>query len=173
MAEKSTTSETNLNVLAAQLDGCATVTDLFKLASSDAFRAGALNLTESDHKSLRGVYQARYQALDGAIKMEQLNGQTVNVVGIDWWQSDYGDGVTFHVHPEREPDKLYKARTSSAPCVNFAQRLRETPTEKEPVRALFQLVPVSDPQRAALGQMRWNIRRLPPLAARSEGGVPF
>jgi len=163
----------NLDTLAQQLDACTTVTDLFKLASSDAFRAGAATLNESEVKTLRGVYHARQQSLDGAIKMDQLDGQTVNVVSIDWWQSDYGDGVTLTVHPEREPDKTYKTRTSSAPVVNFARRLRETPTEKAPVRALFQLVPVSDPERAKLGQKRWNVRRLPPAAQGLEGGVPF
>lgn len=165
--------KSNLDTLAEQLQACTTVTELFKLASSDPFRAGASTLNEGDTKTLRGVYHAQQQQLDGQIKMAEIDGQTVNIVSVEWWSSDLGEGVTFKLHTDREPERTYKVRTSSAAVLRFAQRLRETPTEKEPVRALFQLVAVSDPKRAKEGQQRWDVRRLPPAAKPGTGGVPF
>ena len=166
-------SESNLSVLAKQLEGCKSVTDLFKLASSDDFKSAAQALNPGDVKQLRAVYHARQQELDGQVKMADLDGQTVNIVGIEWWQSDYGDGVTLKFRTESEPDKLYKTRTSSAPVVTFTTRIREVPSEAEPVRAFFQQVPVSDAKRAAEGQKKWTVRRLPPVVKNMTGGAPF
>ena len=157
----------------ADLLACKTITDLFKLASSDEFKARVSSLDATGVKQLRAVYHDQQAQLDGQVKMDDLDGQTINIVGLEWWQSDYGDGVTIHFHTEREPEKKYKTRTSSAPVVTFSTRIREVPTEKEPVRAFFQKVPVSDAKRAAEGQKKWQVRRLPPLAKGMEGGAPF
>lgn len=161
--------------LSEQLNACGTVTDLFRLASSDQFKADAARLTPEDLKSLRGVYHAKQTDLDGKVKLETFDGQIVQIVGVDWWHSDQYDldGVSLHIRPEREPTRKYKALTSSAPVVTFINRLREIPTDKAPVRVLLALAPVTDPERAAKGQKRWTVKRLPMPTDTASDGSPF
>lgn len=172
-------TEPSLANMNAALKASATVTDLFKLAASEDFKLSVSALKPDEQKVLRATYKEVQTALDGKVRLDTYDGQVVLIVGADWWHSDQydADGVTLHIRAEREPDKLVKVLTSSAPVVRFAKRfanqLREVPSEAHPVRAFVQLVPVRDPARAKLGHKIWSIKSLPPARQASEGGVPF
>lgn len=160
----------------AALRESSNMTDLFKLANDDEFKAAVATLSDSDKKSLRTTYGELRERLDGKVKLEQFDGQVVNLVGIDWWHSEAydNDGVSLHIRTEREPEKLYKALTSSAAVVTFCNRLRDLPSDRKPLRIVLSKVPVRDPARAALGQMQWSIKQMPPARGQSaDGGVPF
>jgi hypothetical protein len=152
------------------------MTDLFKLANDDEFKTAVAGLSEPDKKALRATYQELRQQLEGKVKLEQFDGQVINVIGIGWWHSDAydNDGVTLDIRTEREPEKPYRALTSSAAVVTFFNRLRELPTEKKPLRVVLALVPVRDPERAARGQKQWTVKQMPPARGQSaDGNVPF
>ena len=172
VAEKAP-SPSLLDLLSSSLTACTNMADLFKLASSDGFKEDAASLSPADVVTLRGVYNARKELLDNQVQIATLDGVIINIVGVDWWNSDYGAGVTFTFHPESDPGKTLRTRTSARSIVRFSTRWRENPTEQNPVRAVFELVPVSDPERAKLGQKVWNAHRLPPVTRSSDGGVPF
>lgn len=173
MAEQPIT--TPFSRLATQLRECSTVTDLFRLASSDEFKRDAGGLDANELKRLRDLYNDTRTNLDGKVKLDTFDGQVVNVINIEWWHSDGydADGVTLTIRPEREPDKKYRALTSSMPVVQFANSLKEVPTEKAPVRVMLQLVPVTDRERAAKGHKKWQIKRLPNVQSRNDQGTPF
>jgi hypothetical protein len=162
--------------MSAALTASTTMTDLFKLANDDEFKLAVASLNEPDKKSLRATYQGLREKLDGKAKLDQFDGQVVNLVGIDWWHSDAydNDGVSLHIRTESEPDKLYKALTSSAAVVTFCNRLRELPTDAKPLRVILAKIPVRDAERAARGQMQWSVKQMPPARGQaSDGGVPF
>lgn len=161
--------------LATQLREQNTVTDLFKLAASDEFKLAASGLEPADLKRLRDLYNETRADLDGKVKLDTFDGQVVNIVNVEWWHSDGfdADGVTLTIRPEREPDKKYRALTSSMAVVQFANSLKEVPTEKAPVRVMLQLVPVTDTKRAAQGHKKWSIKRLAHVQTRNEQGTPF
>lgn len=161
--------------MTAALKAATTVTDLYKLAASEDFRLSVSALKADDQKALREVYKATQTDLDGKVRLDTFNGQVLLLVGVDWWHSDAfdNDGVTLHIRPERDPQRLAKALTSSAPVVRFCNGLREVPTEQKPVRILVQLVPVRDPERAKKGHTIWSVKPLPPARELSEGGAPF
>lgn len=166
--------------LSEHLKACQTVTDLFKLANSDAFRDASHALSAADLDTLREDYRAMQIQLDGRVKLDQFDGQIIQIVGVEWWHSDTydqgatgGDGVTIFFRQENAPaPKRYKAATSSAPIVRFCNRFANVvPSEQSPTRVQIKLIPVSDPERAAKGQRIWTIKMLPtPQAA---GPSPF
>lgn len=162
--------------LSVALRGTSTITDLFKLANDDEFKASVARLAPEDVKTLRATYNDHRTNVDGKVKLESFDGQVVNIVGIDWWHSDAydNDGVSLHIRTEREPDKKVKALTSSAPVVTFANRLRDVPSEAKPLRVMLTLVPVRDAERAARGQKIWQIKQMPPAREHgTDGNVPF
>lgn len=172
----------SLASLTAALRAAPNMGELFKLANDDEFKTAVATLTPDAVKTLRGTYKEMQGNLDGKVRLDQFDGQIVNVVGIDWWHSDRftdesrgqtGDGVSLHIRTEREPDKLVKAMTSSAPIVNFCNRLRIPPTEASPLRVFLSLVPVRDPERAAKGQQMWSIKTMPKPHATGVDNVPF
>ena len=152
-----------------------TVTDLYKLANDDTFKDAVASLKPEEVKTLRDAYKTFQTSLDGKVKLDTFDGQVINLVGIDWWHSDAydADGVSLHIRTEREPEKLTKALTSSAPVVTFCNRLRELPSESKPLRVMLSLVPVRDPERAARGQKIWQVKQMPPARGQSDGSVPF
>ena len=169
-------SKPTLANLQAALKATSTITDLFKLANDDTFKASVATLPPDSVKALRAVYHDHRTFVDGKVKLESFDGQVVNIVGIDWWHSDQydADGVSLHIRSEREPEKKVKALTSSAPVVTFANRLRDVPTEAKPLRVMLSLVPVRDPERAARGQKIWSVKQMPPAREMgSDGNVPF
>lgn len=178
MAEQPIT--TPLARLMSQLKAQTNTTDLFRLATSDEFKGEAAALPPADLKALRDAYNALRTDMDGKVRLDTFEGQIVYLVGIDWWHSDnsFGrdregtDGVTLHIKPENS-DKVYRALTSSAPVVQFANGLREPPSEKEPLRVMLNLVPVADRKRAAEGQKKWQIKRLAMPRERNVDGAPF
>lgn len=162
--------------LSGALRATSTITDLFKLANDDEFKASVARLPSEEVKQLRTVYNEHRTDVDGKVKLESFDGQVVNIVGIDWWHSDAydNDGVSLHIRTEREPDKKVKALTSSAPVVTFANRLRDVPSEAKPLRVMLTLVPVRDPERAARGQKIWQVKQMPPAREHgADGNVPF
>lgn len=172
-----------LATLSDALRATTTITELFKLGSDDVFRDAVATLKAADQTSLRAVYNEMRTNLDGKVRLDQFDGQVVNIVGIDWWHSDRftdesrgqtGDGVSLHLRTEREPDKTVKTMTSSAPIVNFCNRIRVPPTVDRPLRVFLQLVPVRDPERAAKGQKMWSIKQMPAVRVPgADGNVPF
>lgn len=187
MAEKPTYKSLN-----AQLQGCATISDLQKLATSDDYGLAARQLPADELEQLRDDYRERLKALDGRVRLDVFNGRIVRLVNVEWWHSDTyakpsseggtdGEGVTLFIQPEADFEhdgvkygagKRYKASTSSAPIVRFCNRYANAvPSDAAPARVQLQQVPVSDPQRAAAGQKRWDIKQLP--MPTSGGGSPF
>lgn len=174
MAEQPIT--TPFQKLATQLREQANITELFKVARTDEFVTEASKLPLEDLKRLRDLYNARRAELDGKVRLDTFNGQVVNIVAIEWWHSEGydNDGVSLTMRPEREPDKTYRSLTSSLPIVQFARRLNPQPSEQDPVRAIFELVPVTDRKRASEGHKKWSVRRLPPVVKNThDGGMPF
>ena len=166
--------------LMTALDAQTDMTAIFKLAVSDEFKVEASQLPPAELAALRDHYNARRAVLDNKVRLDTFNGQIVYVVGVETWHSDKsfsgnGDGVTLHVRREADMPKLYKCLTSSLPTVQFVKSLSGTlPTEDAPVRAIFTLVPVSDAKRAADGQKKWSVKRLPtPNARTTDAGTPF
>src|SRR5215471_1557660 len=139
------------------------VSDLFKLAGSDDFKLDAQKLTPPEIKELRSLYHTLQTQLDGKVKLEMFDGQVLLITDIQWWHSDDwdNDGVTIRFHPERDAEKTYKSLTSSARIVGFCGKLRDVPSEQDPVRVVVNLQPVRDKERAAQGQKQWDIRQLP------------
>jgi len=178
MAEKpSTANPTAYQALVNDLRASATVTDLFKLASSDLFRAAAAALPPEEVKALREEYRSCQTALDGKVKLEQFDGQVLNLTGVEWWHSETfdNDGVTLRFWPEHDSAHSFKALTSSAPIVRFCNRFGAEgalPTPQKPARVIVQLQPVKDAERARQGQKIWTIKALPTPTA-TPGGSPF
>jgi hypothetical protein len=165
----------NLDTLTRALTSQTTMTELFKLANDDDFKAAVATLSDANVKALRASYNDMRTRLDGKVKLETYDGQVVNLVGIDWWHSDSydNDGVSLHLRSEREPDKKVKCMTSSAPVVTFCNRLRDLPSEQKPLRIVMSLVPVRDPERAAKGQKIWQVKQMPPARGQTDSNVPF
>ena len=177
MAEQPKPSEL-YETLKGQLRACKTVTDLFKLANSDDFKASAAKLNPNELRELRAEYRSMQTSLDGKVKLDMFDGQIVHIADIDYWKTDRfvdeargqtGDGVTLTIYPENDPDKRYRALTSSAIIVRFAANVDVPPTRENPIRALLTLVPVKDPERAAKGQKMWKIKRLAPAHKPGDG----
>jgi hypothetical protein len=165
-----------LENMSVALRDSANITDLFKTANDDEFKAAVATLKQDDVKALRAVYNEARTRLDGKVRLDTFDGQVINLVGIDWWHSDAQDkdGVTLHIRSERKPDELYKCLTSSAPVVTFANRLRDLPSEAKPLRVVLTLIPVRDPKRAAEGQKIWQVKQMPPARGHdADGSVPF
>lgn len=168
------------DTLVGQLRASENITDLFKLATSDDFKNAAAALSPDALKRLRDEYNTIRTQMDGKVRLDTFEGQIVYLVGLDWWHSDksFGrdtdgtDGITFHIKPENS-DRVYRALTSAAALVSWANNLREPPTEKEPMRVQFSKVPVSDPKRRAEGQTKWQIKRLNMPHQRNIEGAPF
>ena len=179
MAESTQTStaSSTLTALTKRLDGMETVTDLFKLANSDEFKTAAHSLTPAELKALRDSYRDRQTRLDGKVKLDVFDGQVLQIIDLEYWHSDQydNDGVTLKFHPETDLSKTYKALTSSAPIVRFANQFDTPPTAANPARVLVALKPVSDPERAAKGQKVWTIKRLssPQHVGDGSEGLPF
>jgi hypothetical protein len=181
MAQAKTSSgvdSAEYNDLADKLAACATVTELFKLASSDAWHEAVRRLDPDALDALRGVYKQRQTTLDGKVRLAEFDGQTLRLVGVDWWHSDQfdqgpteGEGVTLIFRPETDLNKRYKAVTSAVTIVRFCNRLPDVPTEDHPLRVQVKQVPVSDPDRAAKGQRMWTIKRLP--MGETRAATPF
>jgi hypothetical protein len=174
--------ETNLDTMSAALKASPSLTELFKLANDDEFKSAVYTLSAKDQTALRATYQEMRTRLDDKVKLESFDGQIVNIVGIDWWHSDRftdeskgqtGDGVSLHLRTERDPETTVKAMTSSAPIVNFCNRLRLPPSVDRPLRVYLNLVPVRDPERAARGQKMWSIKQMPTPRSQSADNVPF
>jgi hypothetical protein len=160
--------------LVEHLKACETVTDLFKLANSDAFKSQAHALAADDLKTLRDEYRTMQTTLDGKVKLAAFDGQTLRIVNVEWWHSETWDneGVTLHFRPESDPTHKYKALTSSVVIVRFCGKLADVPTEDAPIRVQIRLVPVRDPARAAKGQTIFSIKRLP-MPELTPSGSPF
>lgn len=170
MAEKSL-----YNKLADEVGAQETVTDLFKLANSDGFKAQATQLSPDDLKALRQLYRERMKDLDGKVRLQDFVGQTLNLTDVEFWHSDTwnNDGVTLRFHLD-DSSRAYKALTSSASVVRFASGLDPLPSKDNPVRVLLDARPVSDEKRAAQGQKVFRIKRLAaPTRATGEDGAPF
>lgn len=170
------TEKPSLANLSDALRACSNITDLFKLANDDTFKAAVATLKPDDVKTLRATYNDQRVTVDGKVKLEQFEGQVINVVGVSWWHSDAydNDGVSLEIRTEREPDKKYKALTSSAPIVTFCNRLRDLPSAQKPLRIMLTKVPVRDPERAARGQQMWSVKQMPPAREHgADGNVPF
>ena len=168
--------EPTLANLTTALKGTQTITELFKLANDDDFKEAVATLKPEDVKALRAVYKEMQTNLDGKVRLDTFDGQIVNIVGIDWWHSDQyqADGVSLHLRAERDPSKVVKTMTSSAPIVTFCNRVKAPPSESAPLRVFLSLVPVRDPERAARGQKVWSIKALPAARPQGEdGNVPF
>lgn len=157
--------------LIADLRACTTVTDLFKLANSTEFQYDVSLLGDADRNRLRAFYVERQSVLDNRAKLDEFDNQTVLLVDVEAWNSEYGDGVTLHITPENS-DKVFKALSSSAAIVRFCQRLNPLPTKQHPYRIHLAKVPVSNPTDAAKGFKRWTIKMLPTSDTRSSG-APF
>jgi hypothetical protein len=171
MAEKPQTSSDMLGGLIADLRATDNASDLFKLATSADFLAEVNVLNDADKASLRVFYTERQSILDNKVKLETFDGQTVLLVGVEAWVSDYGDGVTLHIQPMNST-KVFKALSSSAAIVRFVRRLNPLPSEEEPYRIALAKVPVSNPEDAARGYKRWTIKMLP-MAETRVSGAPF
>lgn len=188
MAEKVTIespAETPLanryDVLAGKLTECADNASLFKLAGHADFKAAASTLAPADLRRLRELYAARKNDLDGRAKLEEFDGQVINIVDIGFWHTDKfdnndGNGVTLTFIPELEPSRIVKSMTSSSIVYRFATNVCTPipPTATDSVRAHISLIPVRDPERAAKGQKQWQFRLLPtPTRNNGELGSPF
>lgn len=154
--------------LTDHLKSQSTVSDLFRLASSDAFKEAVYALPPADQDTLRQTYRECQISLDGKVKLDEYDDQILRVIEVFYWQTDRfldknpsGEGVTIAYHPESDLKLRRKSLTSSAPVVRFFNNLREQPSEEAPIRVHVKLVPVRDPKRAAEGQRIWSIRRLP------------
>lgn len=180
MAKASSTAAT-FTELSDLLGAQKTVTELFKLANDDSFKRAARSLNPDELTELRKQYKAAQSALDGKVRLEEFDGQILNIIDIDYWQSDQfvdeskgqtGEGVTLKYRPENEIGKVYKSLTSSSVLVRFAKQFETPPTEANPVRVMVHLEPVRDVDRARLGQRVWKIKRLPNRGEENTGS-PF
>jgi hypothetical protein len=158
--------------LIADLRACDTIAELFKLGSSAEFQNDVSLLGDAEQNKLRAFYIERQSVLDNRVKLDEFDGQTVLLVGVEAWTSEYGDGVTLHITREMS-DKTFKALSSSAAIVRFCQRLNPLPTEKSPYRVHLAKVPVSNPVDAAKGFKRWTIKMLPMSRDARSTGAPF
>lgn len=171
MAEKLTPYAT----LAATLGSAQTITELFKTANGDDFKAATRELHPDDLASLRTIYRERQKELDGKVRLQDYVGENLNITDIEFWHSATwdNDGVTLRFHLDNSMQQ-YKALTSSSPIVRFATNLDTVPTPENPVRILLSARPVSDEKRAAAGQKIFTVKRLPD-GKRTDGseGAPF
>lgn len=178
-----TTPATRYSTMAKLLTDCSDTGDLFKLASSDDFRAASTTLQPAELKQLRELYRSRKDDLDGKTRLNEFDGQIINITDVQFWHTDKfldknpsGNGVTLSYYPENEPERKCRSMTSSSIVYRFATSICSPmpPTRSEPARAHIELVPVKDAKRAAEGQKQWQFRLLPTLA-RDNGleGSPF
>lgn len=158
--------------LTAILRGCTSVSELYRVTQDPDFIDEVAQLPDATRERLRRVYVERQAILDNKVKLEEFDGKTAMLVGVEGWTSDYGTGVTLHLIPENS-ERIYKALSSSAAIVRFAQRLNPLPTEQHPYRVSLALVPVSNPDNAAKGHKRWTIKMLPLSDTARSSGAPF
>lgn len=178
MAQKATDQPTAMSryaQLAHAVGTQETVTDLFRMANSDEFKAATRSLSDADLKALRQIYRERMRELDGKIKLSDYVGQVLNVTDVDFWHSQQwgNDGVTIRFHLDNS-SQMFKGLTSSAPVVRFFNDLDEMPTNAVPMRILLDQRPVRDAERAAAGQKVFTIKRMPtPTRGDGSDGAPF
>lgn len=172
------------DAMAKLLGDCNDTSDLFKLASSDDFRAASTTLPPAELAKLRALYVARKNDLDGKTKLDNFDGQVIVIQDIRFWHTDKtfgnpdfdGNGVTLTFIAETDPTHVHRSVTSSKLVYRFATDACNPlpPSPASPVRVHIQLVPVRDAKRAAEGQKQWQFRLLP-TATRDNGadGSPF
>lgn len=172
-AKKPETTAEFYDGLVADLNACATVTELFKLSQMPEFQNDISLLGDADKAKLREVYIARQTLLDNRVKLEEFDGQTVLLVDVEsLGTTDYGETVKLSIQRE-DSTVVYKAISSSAAIVRFAQRLKPLPTVSTPYLIHLEKVPVSNPVDAAKGFKRWTVKLLPRNPNTRSGGAPF
>lgn len=183
-AQAETAPVKRYDALATLLSQCDDTSLLFKIAATPDFKAAASTLPPAELKKLRELYVSRKDDLDGKTKLENFDGQIINITDIRFWHTDKtfgnpnfdGNGVTLTYSPESDPRRVCRSMTSSSIVYRFATKActPTPPTLSNPVRAHIELVPVKDEKRAAEGQKQWQFRLMPTLTRdNGEAGSPF